>query len=622
MGSKPPYSKCKHTVMDALIVVAIIIIIAIAVYVWRGCEREHFGEASPYKSKVVLITGSTRGIGYALAEHVLDAGAVVVINGRTSESVAKASKALQKVYGEEQVSGFVADVADASACKRLVAHAVKAHGRVDILVNNAALVTPGSMLTLDEEAWATEMATNVSGAFYLSRLALLSGGHVTVVNVGSGAAAMSGEQARAAEVPGSYVVSKTALAKLTEVLGAEAAAGAVVTCLEIDGRVATDLTSNLAPSLKMTDVLKSFDRLLEMKAEANGKVLTTSALLSSISHWSDRAAAIELSHGIQEIMDSVDPSALRNNLVPLNGENPFAHSSAPTNEYPSKNDEVRLITKLADISGVKPAQICVFPGTLIAVEAAAANAILYAVPGWSYFEHHMRNKGHTLLGVPTTVTDDGTALLKKMAQRIKGGNIGTVYLTSPQYPSGVSLDAAAVAAFLKAVPVTTVVVIDQCYLEYAPPGAFDASKYVNQYPNLVVTRSLSKFYGLASLRIAYTISGALMAVALAQQQVNPFLSSHAVDAALATLNDTEFHARVYAFNDAQRRRTRVALPDSVSSDANFVLAKVSKSLADITERLRVAGYASQQSSLYFDDYYFITLQSKKAIAEQIKALVN
>ena len=641
--------------MDVLIVVVAIAIAVVAFIVLHRCRRERFEQQqpqspSPYSSKVVLITGSTRGIGRALAEHALEQGAAaVIVNGRTSEGVVKATKDLQDAYGEEHVSGFVADVADAAACKRLVAHVIKAHGRLDLLVNNAVAAPPagggaGSLLTLDDEAWAAEMATNVSGAFYLGRLALLSG-HVTVVNVGSGVASMSGEQTHAADVPGSYVVAKTALAKLTQVLGAQAEAGAVVTCLEIDGQVATDLTRDLAttPSLKMADVLRSFDRILNMGQDANGKVLATSALLhddmtrSSVdmTRWSDRAAAIELSHGIQEIMDGAGAAGVEDALVPLNGENPFAHSSVPTNEYPSKDDEVRLTTKLAEVAGVKPSQICVFHGTLSAVEAAAANAsaanasaapkILYAVPGWSYFEHHMRNKGHTLVGVPTTATDDGTALLKTMAQRLKDGDVSMVYLTSPQHPSGVSLDAAAFVAFLKRVPVTTVVVVDQCYLEYAPPGALDASKYVNQHPNLVVTRSLSKFYGLASLRIAYTISGALMAVALAHQQVNPFLSSYAVDTALATLNDTEFHDRVYASNDAQRKRVLAALPGSVPSHANFVLAKVPNgrlSLADITDHLKAAGYASQQSCLYFDDFYFITLQTKDAINAQIKALTG
>jgi len=133
--------------------------------------------------KVAIVTGSTKGIGLAVAERLLAAGAKVVVSARTEADVVSTSKRLG-----ENALGIPCDVADPSACQRLIDETVKAMGRLDILVNNAGLgiFKPISEMSVDE--WRLQIDVNLGGVFYCSKAALpaLSAtGDGYIVNVGS-----------------------------------------------------------------------------------------------------------------------------------------------------------------------------------------------------------------------------------------------------------------------------------------------------------------------------------------------------------------------------------------------------------------------------------------------------
>jgi len=433
--------------------------------------------------------------------------------------------------------------------------------------------------------------------------------------------------------------------------------------MQIDGTIATDLTRASAtakrsdtatePSLTMSQVTRAMAALLaKPRQEINGKVFSTSELLgqNATRTSAERAIALDIVASVQQFVDAgadagTEAATEANvGLTLLDGTNPLG--SAPSvpvgmSTYPSKEKEQQLITKLADVVGAQPSSICVFPGTLAAIEAAAAtfqtrskgNTILYGTPGWAPFENHMRSKGYTMKGIAYEAkegeNDGGAAMLRDLKNQLDD-TVCMVYLSSPQFPTGRSLRASAVTDFIKAVPVKTAVVIDQCYVEYARQGAFDAIRddgnLLARYPNVVVTRTLSKFYGLAATRIAYSVSNALVAAAFRQQITNPFLSDYMVDAALHTLGDEEYHRRVYQHNVRERLRVTSSVGEGAvvsGSDANFMLVRVraGTTLNDIAGRLKKKGFVTQQSRLYFDDaYYLVALQTKEADDAQIEAL--
>ncbi|HEX2995448.1 MAG TPA: SDR family oxidoreductase [Anaerolineales bacterium] len=108
------------------------------------------------KDKVIVITGSTRGSGYAIAESMLEAGAIVAITGRSQEAVAEA---LTRLQPRGRVSGFIVDVREEEQIYKLVDDVLQEFGHVDIWVNNAGYSSAaGMMLDMNPQA-ALDMFT-------------------------------------------------------------------------------------------------------------------------------------------------------------------------------------------------------------------------------------------------------------------------------------------------------------------------------------------------------------------------------------------------------------------------------------------------------------------------------
>ncbi len=115
--------------------------------------------------RFAVVTGSTEGIGYAVAVGLARAGARVVVNGRTESRVAAAVERLKKVVAGADVTGVVADVGSAAGCATLVA-AVR---HVDILISNAGIFQPGDFFETDDAMWDRHWQVNVMGGVRLAR---------------------------------------------------------------------------------------------------------------------------------------------------------------------------------------------------------------------------------------------------------------------------------------------------------------------------------------------------------------------------------------------------------------------------------------------------------------------
>ncbi len=164
-----------------------------------------------------------------------------------------------------------------------------------------------------------------------------------------------------------------------------------------------------------------------------------------------------------------------------------------------------------------------------------------------------------------------------------------VFVANPNNPTGTSVDAAALRAFLAALPATTLVVVDEAYIEYTDPSFPDASRFLNEYPNLVVTRTFSKAYGLAGLRVGYALSHPTIADALNRVR-QPFnVNTLALAAACAALDDQAHVAKSVA-----AAREGIAFVQSAldrlglrhfPTQGNFVLADCGKPALPIYEAM-------------------------------------
>ena len=133
-----------------------------------------------------LVTGGSRGIGFAIAEALCRAGAGVVLCGRTQSGVDDAVRQLTN-WAKSKVVGKVADVRSSTEVAALFAFADQEMGALDVLVNNAGVGIFQSVARLSVSDWQTTLETNLSGAFYCSRefLARLQGKSTYIINIGS-----------------------------------------------------------------------------------------------------------------------------------------------------------------------------------------------------------------------------------------------------------------------------------------------------------------------------------------------------------------------------------------------------------------------------------------------------
>jgi histidinol-phosphate aminotransferase len=216
------------------------------------------------------------------------------------------------------------------------------------------------------------------------------------------------------------------------------------------------------------------------------------------------------------------------------------------------------ILELAAHAFVQPGQVVIYAQYSFAVYALATQATgarAVVVPAKDY--------GHDLAAMANAITAD-TRL---------------VFIANPNNPTGTFLPAADIEAFLKRVPPNVLVVLDEAYNEYLPHELqYDSIGWVRQFPNLLVSRTLSKAYGLAGLRVGFGIAQPAVTDLLNRIR-QPFnVNSMAQAAAIAALTDREFLEKSAQLNATGYRQLTQAFDamdlEYVPSFGNFVLVRV------------------------------------------------
>ena len=193
------------------------------------------------QDRLALVTGSTRGLGHALARGLAQQGVHVIVHGRRQEAAEKAARTLAAETGAK-VDAVAFDVTDAGAVKAAIDPLIERLGVPDILVNNAGLQKRGPFNDFAPADWDAVVATNLSSAFYVSKAvspAMSERGSGKIVNIGS----VQSKLARETIVP--YAASKGGVALLTQGMAADLARyGIQVNCLS-PGYFQTDMNQAL-----------------------------------------------------------------------------------------------------------------------------------------------------------------------------------------------------------------------------------------------------------------------------------------------------------------------------------------------------------------------------------------
>ncbi|HEX2556261.1 MAG TPA: SDR family oxidoreductase [Microvirga sp.] len=162
------------------------------------------------KDRVAIVTGAAQGIGRACVERFLDEGARVVAGDVHAERLAEAAAALQ---GRGALHTVTADVTKRAGVQRLVAEAVRAFGRVDVMVNNAGIARSQDFLSITDEDFDAVLGVNLRGAFFgvqeAAKQMMAQGGGGVIVNMSSINALLANPSLA------TYAISKGGLNQLT-----------------------------------------------------------------------------------------------------------------------------------------------------------------------------------------------------------------------------------------------------------------------------------------------------------------------------------------------------------------------------------------------------------------------
>jgi histidinol-phosphate aminotransferase len=258
----------------------------------------------------------------------------------------------------------------------------------------------------------------------------------------------------------------------------------------------------------------------------------------------------------------------------------LAGAAAEITRYPDGN-AYALKQALAQRMGVSPDQIVLGNGSNDVLELVS-HAFLRPGDEAVYAEHAftvypLATKARGAHGVVVPARDFGhdlPAMLAAITPRTR-----VVFVANPNNPTGTWLAPAAVEGFVAAVPRDVLVVLDEAYYEYLDPAVRgDAVAWVARYPHLVVSRTFSKAYGLAALRVGYGVMDATVADLLNRVR-QPFnVNTLAQAAALAALADTGYVEESRRLNAAGLAQLMAGFDRlgvrALPSHGNFVLAEV------------------------------------------------
>jgi histidinol-phosphate aminotransferase len=180
---------------------------------------------------------------------------------------------------------------------------------------------------------------------------------------------------------------------------------------------------------------------------------------------------------------------------------------------------------------------------------------------------------------------------------------GVVWIANPNNPTGTRLGKTALREFIESLPPQLIVVIDEAYFEYVQDDDFpDAGQWLGDFPNLIVTRTFSKAYGLAALRVGYGLSHPDIADLLNRVR-QPFnVDSFAQAAALAAMQDTEHLRRSVEVNDQGMRQLVAGIErlglDYIPSAGNFLTIDLGRDASSFDQALLQLGVVTRPVANY------------------------
>lgn len=314
-------------------------------------------------------------------------------------------------------------------------------------------------------------------------------------------------------------------------------------------------------------------------------------------------------------------------------ENPYGPSDqvsaamrsgmAITNRFPESELE-GLIDRLGELHSVSREQVVLGCGSTEILRMCSCaflgpgKKLVMATPGFEAMAQYARETGASVEMVPLTKTNEHDMPL--IAQRLGGGN-GLIYICNPHNPTGTLTARKDIEAIVRVLPSGAYVIIDEAYHHYVTPSAAYSS-FIDRPvsdPRVIVTRTFSKIYGLAGMRIGYSVAAPQTAKRIAAYRLLNGVNVGAARAARIAL-DANDHVRSCAQRNADNRQeffnqANARMCRWIDSHTNFVLLNAGRSSNDVAGHFRKNGVLVGSGFRSMENYLRVTVGMPEEMKE-------
>lgn len=562
------------------------------------------GKDAALSNQVVVITGSSAGVGLAVAKAFVQKGARVVLNGRNQTALDEAIKSFSN--NRDQVIAVCADIATEEGAKSLLQATLSAFRRVDLLINNAGMLGPyqAKAWEISLADWQHVLDTNLTGPFLCAKTFM--GWMVENQKAGRIINVSSGVTQSPYPSISPYATSKIALEGYTRNLALDAdGTGIVVMGIQL-GSTKSEMSKRFFKweEYELLPPAESLAPLFWYAATADPGLLHGRIIASwRFNQVGEVEAQLAMpiagverfTFGEEPLPDTVP---VEQRIILNRAENQFgapdavrallgpAASNVDVSRYPDP-DYSTLRNKLAEKHGLPASHFTFGNGSAELVErilrvfVKPGEAVISNDPSWFMFDRFAYMFG--ILNEKVPFIADASEVynhnLNGILDKIRG-DTRLIYLIHPSNPVGVPLLHEPFAEFLKQVPKHIPVVVDEAYVDFADrSGLLDTARLVKESDRMLIAlRTFSKFYGLAGMRVGYGYATPNVIALMGRLELIFNMSSVSAEAAVAALGDQVHVARTHKNCIAERARIAEFLRsvelDFVPTQGNMMMFEV------------------------------------------------
>ncbi|MGI5921390.1 MAG: histidinol-phosphate transaminase [Syntrophomonadaceae bacterium] len=295
--------------------------------------------------------------------------------------------------------------------------------------------------------------------------------------------------------------------------------------------------------------------------------------------------------------------------------------------YPDANCYY-LKAKIAAVTGLNQDNVVIGNGSDELLKLIAEtflnkdDNIIFANPSFSEYEFTARIMGAQCIAVPlTNFTHDLDAMVQAITPQTK-----LIYICNPNNPTGTIVTSEQTDAFMRQIPEDILVIFDEAYYEYVDSKSYSSGiKYINQGRNVIVLRTFSKIYGLASLRVGYGLTTPAIAGAI-ERVTEPFnVNTLAQVGALAAIDDQDHVLKSHKVNSAGKEYLYAEFDalglKYVPTEANFIFVDTGRNCQEVFSKLLAQGVIVRSGDIFgYDTFIRVTVGTQEENARFISSL--